>query len=69
MNKQMIPDLTEALGLTREGYERVRYSYLEWNAAQADLLSARLSLIETASSILLNQALIEQLTGQPLEAK
>ena len=69
MNKQMIPDLTEALGLTREGYERGRYSYLEWNAAQADLLSARLSLIETASSILLNQALIEQLTGQPLEAK
>ncbi|HDZ55309.1 hypothetical protein LCGC14_0393560 [marine sediment metagenome] len=69
MNKQIIPDLTEALRLTREGYERGRYSYLEWNAAQADLLSARHSLIETASSILLNQALIEQLTGQPLEAQ
>ncbi|MEH6387136.1 MAG: TolC family protein [Pseudomonas profundi] len=69
MNKQIIPDLTEALRLTRDSYERGRYSYLEWNAAQADLLSARHSLIETASSILLNQALIEQLTGQPLEAQ
>jgi len=69
INKQIIPDLTEALRLTREGYERGRYSYLEWNAAQADLLSARLSLIETASSILLSQALIEQLTGQPLESR
>ncbi|MEJ6655615.1 MAG: TolC family protein [Pseudomonas sp.] len=69
INKQIIPDLTEALSLTREGYERGRYSYLEWNAAQADLLSARHSLIETASSILLNQALIEQLTGQPLEGR
>jgi len=67
INDQIIPDLAKALRLTHEGYERGRYSYLEWNAAQADLLAARQSLVETASAILLNQVLIEQLTGQPLD--
>ena len=62
----MLPDLTEAMNQTREAYERGRYSYMEWTAAQRELLSARQALIDAATTALLNQALIEQLTGQAL---
>ena len=63
---QMLPDLTEALTQTREAYENGRYSYVEWTAAQRELLSAREALVDAATTALLNQALIEQLTAQPL---
>lgn len=66
IRSQMLPDLTEALNQTREAYERGRYSYVEWTAAQRELLSARQALVDTATTALLNQALIEQLTAQPL---
>ena len=62
----MLPDLTEALSQTREAYERGRYSYVEWTAAQRELLAARRTLVDAATTALLNQALIEQLTAQPL---
>lgn len=60
----MLPDLTRALDLTRKSYARGRYSYVEWTAAQRELLSAREALVEAATTALLNQALIEQLTAQ-----
>ena len=63
---QMLPDLTEALTQTREAYEGGRYSYVEWTAAQRELLSAQQALVDAATTALLNQALIEQLTAQPL---
>ncbi|MFT6420803.1 MAG: cobalt-zinc-cadmium efflux system outer membrane protein [Porticoccus sp.] len=66
IRSQMLPDLTEALTQTREAYERGRYSYVEWTAAQRELLSAREALVDAATTALLNQALIEQLTAQPL---
>ena len=62
----MLPDLTEALTQTRKAYEGGRYSYVEWTAAQQDLLSAQLALVDAATTALFNQALIEQLTAQPL---
>lgn len=65
---EMLPDLNAALTLTREAYENGRYSYLEWIAAQQALLSAQRSLIDAATTALLEQALIEQLTAQPLRA-
>ena len=68
IRSQMLPDLTEALTQTREAYENGRYSYVEWTAAQRELLSARQALVDAATTALLNQALIEQLTAQPLVA-
>lgn len=65
---QMLPDLTRALGLTQGAYESGRYSYVEWVAAQRELLSARVALVDAATAALLNQALIEQLTAQPMAA-
>lgn len=62
----VLPHLTEALDLTRQAYQRGRYSYVEWTAAQRELLAAREALIDAATTALLNQALIEQLTAQPM---
>lgn len=66
---ELIPTLTQALTLIQKAYEQGRYSYLEWTAAQQELLTAQLSLIDAATSVLRNQTLIEQLTAQPLPLK
>ncbi|WP_439510949.1 TolC family protein [Marinimicrobium koreense] len=66
LRSTVLPDLTKALELTQKAYERGRYSYVEWTAAQRELLSAREALVEAAATALLNQALIEQLTAQPM---
>ncbi|MCG8312673.1 MAG: TolC family protein [Pseudomonadales bacterium] len=62
----VIPDLEKALRITREGYDRGRLKYQDWIAAQQELINAKQQLIETASAALLNQALIEQLSAEPL---
>ena len=66
---QMLPDLSDALSQNREAYQKGRYSYVEWTAAQRELLSARQALVDAATMALLNQALIEQLTAQPLAGR
>lgn len=68
MRDDVLPALNQALQQTRQAYEQGRYSYAEWMAAQRELLDARLALIDTAATALLNQALIEQLTAEPLAA-
>jgi cobalt-zinc-cadmium efflux system outer membrane protein len=62
----VIPALEQALGQTRQAYERGRYSYVDWVSVQRELLDARLAAIDAASTALFNQALIEQLTAEPL---
>ena len=61
-----IPALTDALELTRRAYEHGRYRYVELVAVQEELLSTKQALIDTASTALISQALIEKLTGQAL---
>ena len=61
-----IPALTDALELTRRAYENGRYRYVELVAAQQELLATKQALIDTASTALISQALIEKLTGQAL---
>ena len=68
MENQILPDLREALALTRDAYEQGRYSYIEWQAAQRELLSAQRDRADAATTALLNQSVIEQLTAQPLAA-
>ena len=63
---EVLPALDKALVQTRDAYQRGRYSYIDWIAAQKELLDARFALIDAASTALLNQALIEQLTAEPL---
>ncbi len=63
---RVLPSLQEALAQTREAYEGGRYSYTEWTSAQREVLSARRALVDAATTALLNQTLIEQLTAQPL---
>ena len=66
MQSEVIPDLERALGLTRDAYEQGRYSYIEWQSAQRELLTGQRNLVDAATRALLNQALIEQLTGESL---
>lgn len=69
IRSEVIPNLNEALTQTRDAYESGRYSYLEWIGAQREMLAAQRALVDAASTALLNQALIEQLTAQPLAGR
>lgn len=61
-----IPALEKALKLTNEGFNNGRYRYLDLIAAQEELLASKQALIDAASTALISQALIEQLTGKAL---
>jgi len=63
---EVLPALEKALVQPRDAYQQGRYSYIDWIAAQRELLDARFALVDAASTALLNQALIEQLTAEPL---
>jgi cobalt-zinc-cadmium efflux system outer membrane protein len=66
LRDSVIPALTEAIKITQQAYESGRYSYVDWMAAQHELLGAKQSLIEAAASALTYGAVIEQLTAEPL---
>lgn len=66
LKTHVIPDLEKALSLTQLAYDRGRLKYQDWIAAQQELLNAKQQMIESASGALLNQAIIEQLTAEPL---
>ena len=68
LQNEIVPALEEALKQTQQAYERGRYSYLEYVTARQELLSARLTLIESAAAALTFGAEIEQLTAEPLAA-
>lgn len=59
----IIPQLEKALKETRRAYSLGRYSYLEWNSVQAELLDARSALIESSIDAHLKTIEIERLTG------
>ncbi len=62
----VIPALEKALELTNKGFDNGRYRYLDLIAAQEELLASKQALIDAATTALLSQALIEQLTGEAL---
>ena len=61
----IIPALSEALTLSQQAYESGRYTYFDWSMAQQALFEAKHRLLEHATTTLISQALIEQLTGEP----
>lgn len=68
LQSAIIPALSDALKETQAAYQRGRYGYLEYVSARQELLNARRTLIESASSALTYGAEIEQLTAEPLSA-
>ena len=68
LQNTIIPALEEALKEIQAAYQRGRYGYLEYVSARQELLSAKRTLIESASSALTYGAEIEQLTAEPLSA-
>lgn len=64
----ILPALEHALAATQQAYENGRYRYQDWVSAQEELLDAKQQRIEAATGARLSQALIEQLTAEPLES-
>ena len=64
LRDEVIPRLAKALEETRRGYERGRYSYLEWHSVQADLLEARSELVEASTGVHRLVIALERLTGE-----
>ncbi|MBQ0720807.1 MAG: TolC family protein [Gammaproteobacteria bacterium] len=62
----LLPALERALVETRKAYEHGRYTYVDWSAAQRELQAGKQLLIDSAVTALLNQTLIEQLSGEAL---
>lgn len=68
LQNTIIPALEQALKDTETAYQRGRYSYLDYISANRELLDAKRTLIESASSALIYGAEIEQLTAESLSA-
>jgi outer membrane protein, heavy metal efflux system len=66
LRANVLPEMEAALAATREGFERGRYSYLEWVDANRELLAIRRAMIESFTNAHLYRAEIERLTGEPL---
>lgn len=62
----VMPEMNDVLAQTRYAYERGRYGYLEWVAAQREFIDVQRSLIEAATNAHNHRAEIERLTALPL---
>jgi cobalt-zinc-cadmium efflux system outer membrane protein len=68
LRAELLPQAERALGQTRSGFERGRFSYLELASAQQDVLDAERAAIEAAGTVHHLHTEIERLTGEPLAA-
>ncbi|MBI2784382.1 MAG: TolC family protein [Gammaproteobacteria bacterium] len=62
----VLPEMNDVLTQTRYAYERGRYGYLEWVAAQREFIDVQRSLIEAAANAHNYRTEIERLTAEPL---
>lgn len=62
----IIPNYQQALEDTRQAYRRGRYSYLEWQGVQSDLIQANQDLVETIGNAHRYVIEIERLTGESI---
>ncbi len=63
LREDIVPRLEQALVDTRRAFELGRYSYLEWQAVQSELLQANASLLENSVSAHSIAIEIERLSG------
>ncbi len=68
LRSDVIPQLRQAMHATADAFQRGRYSYLELNLAQRELLTVQLSLIDAAARAHELSTDLERLTGAPLSA-
>jgi cobalt-zinc-cadmium efflux system outer membrane protein len=68
LRSDVIPPLKKAMRATDEAFQQGRYSYLELNLAQRELLAVQLSLIDAAARAHGLSAELERLTAAPLNA-
>mgnify|MGYP003663749047 CR=1 FL=1 len=66
LKDSVIPSLEEALKQTRKGYQRGRFSYLDYISVSKELLESKRMLIESAAAVLTYGAEIEQLSADSL---
>lgn len=66
--KTILPKVEQALLETQRAYETGRYSFYELSSARAELLSARISLVEANVGALKRIIEIERLTGMSLSS-
>jgi len=64
LGDEVIPRLEETVEATREGYEQGRYRYSELRTVEADLLTARRSLVEASTAAHRLVITLERLTGE-----
>ena len=67
LHTQVIPLLQQALRLTADAFNRGRYSYMELNLAQRELIDAQAALITAATQVHLLNTEIDRLTGSSIE--
>jgi outer membrane protein, heavy metal efflux system len=68
LRNDVLPRIEEALEQSRYAYERGRYGYVEWVAAQRELLDVRRSLVEATSKLHQYRIELERLTGTSVRA-
>jgi len=66
LRNDVLPLLKQALRATADGFQQGRYSYLELNLAQRELLNEQLALIDSAARAHALSADIERITGAAL---
>ncbi len=64
--EEIIPKLKFALKKTQRAYQVGRYSYLEWQSVQSELITAQTELLESSIEAHLKMIEIERLTGVQL---
>jgi cobalt-zinc-cadmium efflux system outer membrane protein len=63
LRTDVLPQLERAMGATSDAFNQGRYSYLELNLAQRELLDTHLAIIEAAAHAHIVNTEIERLTG------
>jgi outer membrane protein, heavy metal efflux system len=69
LRNDVLPRMEEAVEQSRYAYERGRYSYIEWVAAQRELLDQRRALLEASANVHRFRIEIERLTGAALSGR
>jgi cobalt-zinc-cadmium efflux system outer membrane protein len=66
LRNDVLPRMEVAVEQSRYAYERGRYSYIEWVAAQRELLEQRRALLDASANVHRFRIEIERLTGAAL---
>ena len=69
LRDDVLPKMEKAVDESRYAYERGRYSYVEWIAAQRELLEMRRSLSAAYANVHRYRVEIERLTGASLSSR